>query len=186
MHTAQERLLIENTRNGNLEAFGELIKRYQTSVFNACYRMLGNTQDAEDLTQEAFIRWYKKIESFDLTRPFGPWIKKIAVNLCLNVFQGKKDNYIPLEDYHTQEDTKNKRTTEGIINHSEQIGLLHDAILELPHKHRAVIELRHYQEFSYQEISDTLNIPISDVKSYLFRARKMLAKRLNTFVFAIK
>ena len=184
MQNAQESLLIKDTLNGNLEAFGELIKRYQTSVYNVCYRMLGNIQDAEDLTQEAFIRGYKKMKSFDTTRPFGPWIRKIAVNLCINIFQGKKDNLVPFEDSHTQKGDKNRVSTEEIISNCEQIDLLHQAILELPHKHRAVIELRHYQEFSYQEISDTLNMPISDVKSYLFRARKILAKRLNNYVLA--
>ncbi len=186
MQNTQERLLIEETLNGNLDAFGELIKRYQNSVFNVCYRMLGNKQDAEDLTQETFIKSYKKMKSFDTSRPFGPWIRKIAVNLCLNVFQGKKYDYIPFEDSYIQIGTRNGVPPEKIISNFEQIELLHQAILELPHKHKAVIELRHYQEFSYQEISDTLNIPLSDVKSYLFRARKILAERLDTYVFAKK
>jgi RNA polymerase sigma-70 factor (ECF subfamily) len=75
--------------------------------------------------------------------------------------------------------TKNKTTPEEVIENNEQVNLIRQTILDLPPKHRAVIELRHYQEQRYQEISETLKMPLSDVKSYLFRGRRLLAKKLK-------
>jgi RNA polymerase sigma-70 factor (ECF subfamily) len=180
MQDAIDSALIHRTRNGETEAFGEIVKRYQQSVFNVCYRLLGNHRDAEDLTQNTFIRVYRRLHTYDSKRPFGPWIRKIATNLCLNFFQQRTD-IIPFEERHHQP-TPNKRTTpEEIYNKTEQAETLHQAIINLPPKHRVMIELRHYQELSYQEIAETLNIPVSDVKSYLFRGRKLLAQRLKEY-----
>ncbi len=76
--------LIRRTQQGDTAAFGLLMQRYQTAVFNTAYRLMGRRQDAEDATQEAFLRAYRALDRFDLKRPFAPWIKRIAVNVCLN------------------------------------------------------------------------------------------------------
>ncbi len=79
-----DRDLVLRTRRGEVEAFGEVVARYQVAVFNVCYRMLGERMEAEDLAQETFIRAYKRLETFNVERPFGPWIRRAATKVCLN------------------------------------------------------------------------------------------------------
>lgn len=82
-----DRDLAIRARRGDAEAFGELVRRYQGSVFNVCYRLLGERREAEDMAQEAFIRAYGRLETFDADRPFGPWIRRVAANACFNRLQ---------------------------------------------------------------------------------------------------
>jgi RNA polymerase sigma-70 factor (ECF subfamily) len=181
MQDLTDSALIHRSRGGETDAFGELVTRYQQSVFNVCYRLLGNYRDAEDMTQNTFIRAYQRLHTFDNQRPFGPWIRKIATNLCINLFQKHHSESVPYEERYHQTPSKNGSTPEEIISQTEEAEIIRQAIINLPPKHRVMIELRHYQELSYQEIAETLNIPLSDVKSYLFRGRKMLAERLKEY-----
>src|SRR3989337_3808403 len=87
MDEASDRLLVQRTRGGDVNAFGELVQRYQTSVFSVCYRLLGDSAEAEDLAQEAFLRAFRRLASFDVERPFGPWMRRGAANPCLNTLQ---------------------------------------------------------------------------------------------------
>ena len=170
-----DRDLALRARRGDADAYGELVRRYQTSVFNVCYRLLSERRDAEDLTQEAFIRAYDRLDTFDLDRPFGPWIRRVAANQCLNRLQQSKVADVPLDE---ERDEAAEARPEPAHEQIEQAEAVRAAILALPPHYRAVIELRHFQEMSYEEIAATVNIPLSDVKSRLFRARKMLADKL--------
>src|SRR5690349_23941862 len=89
--------LVRLTRAGQPEAFGDLVRRYQASVFNVCYRLLGERASAEDLAQEAFIRAHARLAQYDLARPFGPWIRRVAANLCLNHLADRKSS-VPLDE----------------------------------------------------------------------------------------
>src|SRR5919109_3278798 len=84
MSAPSDRDLIQRARRGDAEAFGELVTRHQTGVFNVCYRMLHERADAEDMTQETFLRAHERLHTFDVERPFAPWIRRVAVNVCLN------------------------------------------------------------------------------------------------------
>jgi RNA polymerase sigma-70 factor (ECF subfamily) len=181
MQDSSDSALIHRTQSGETDAYGELVTRYQQSVFNICYRLLGNYRDAEDMTQNTFIRAYQRLDSFDNQKAFGPWIRKIATNLSINTFQKHYPDIVPYEDGYQQTTLKNEPTPEELYSQSEQKKSIHKAILGLPSKHRVIIELRHYQQLSYQEIAETLSIPLSDVKSYLFRGRKLLAERLKEY-----
>jgi RNA polymerase sigma-70 factor (ECF subfamily) len=184
MVDSSDRDLVLRTRNGEVNAFGELVRRYQVSVFNVCYRFLGERREAEDLAQESFIRAYKRLETFDVGRPFGPWIRRVAANLCINhlrrdelfSFHLEEERDIPMQ---TQEMDLEARHMQ--VERSE---VVRAAIFGLPSQYRIVIELRHFHGLSYTEISTALEIPLSDVKSHLFRARKLLAKRLITNAYA--
>src|SRR3989304_10198768 len=90
MDEASDRQLVARTRGGEADAFGELVGRYQNSVFNVCYRLLGDPAEAEDLAQEAFLRAFRRLASFDAERPFGPWMRRVAANLCLNMLQQRR------------------------------------------------------------------------------------------------
>jgi RNA polymerase sigma-70 factor (ECF subfamily) len=171
--------LIGRCRSGDVEAFGELVQRYQQAVFNVCFRMLEGRRDAEDLTQESFLRAYRKLKTFDAERPFGPWIRRLAANLCLNHLEKRRVTRMPLDDERDQAIESALPDPEKHHIRVESQRRVRAAIMELPPEYRAVIELRHYQAMNYAEIAKTLNIPVSDVKSYLYRARKRLAERLR-------
>lgn len=174
MNIPTDRDLILRARRGDAEAFGELITRYQTSVFNVCYRMTHERREAEDLAQETFLRVYSRLEMFDLEREFSPWVRRAAANLCLNHLEAQKIT-TELDD---ERDADKSEQPEAAYETRERDDLIRRAIISLPANYRAVVELRHYQELSYDEIAAEMNIPVSDVKSHLFRARKILAEKL--------
>lgn len=177
MSSVSERELARRVADGEQAAFAEIVRLHQQAVFNVAYRMLGNTRDAEDATQDAFIRAYQFFDKFDMDRPLSPWLKRIAVNVCLNRIQADKpassldDDLPPPKDPHPG--------PEAQAATREQERHIRAEILCLLPRYRAVIELRHFQELSYVEIARALDRPLSDVKSDLFRARKMLAERLK-------
>jgi RNA polymerase sigma-70 factor (ECF subfamily) len=179
MEEASDRDLVLRTRSGELEAFGEVVRRYQTSVFNVCYRLMGERHEAEDMAQESFLRAYDRLASYDVDRPFGPWVRRLAANLCLNVLAKRQVAQVELQD-EVDLPGAAPPTPEAIVEQAERHARLRAAIRALPPRYRAVIELRHFQELSYEEIADALRIPLSDVRSHLFRARRALARRLTT------
>ena len=101
MNDLPEDTLIKQALRGESTAFGELVLRNQTDVFNVCYRLTGNRQDAEDMAQEAFIRAHNKLHTFSMQYKFGPWIRKIAANICLNELKKhyRKTEQIDPEDH---------------------------------------------------------------------------------------
>jgi RNA polymerase sigma-70 factor (ECF subfamily) len=175
MNAPTDRDLILRARRGDAEAYGDLVARHQTSVFNVCYRILHNRADAEDLAQETFIRALDRLHTFDLEREFSPWIRRVAANLCLNHIEAQKPS-APLDEERDEDKTQSPGEQVEVKERSEQI---RSALASLPPHYRVVVELRHYQELSYDEIASELNIPLSDVKSHLFRARKLLAEKLH-------
>jgi RNA polymerase sigma-70 factor (ECF subfamily) len=175
MSAPSDRDLIQRARRGDAEAFGELVMRYQRSVFNVCYRILRERLEAEDMTQEAFLRARERLKTFDEDRVFGPWIRRVAANVCLNHLESQKRT-VELDEERDADESQGPETHMEVRERSEQI---RGALASLPARYRVVIELRHYQELSYEEIAAELNIPLSDVKSHLFRARKLLAERLH-------
>lgn len=157
-------------------AYGELVRRHQTAVFNVCYRLLGQRGDAEDAAQEAFIRAFDRLGQFDTARPFGPWIRRVAANHCLNRLAARRPESVALDE---ERDRAPELGPEAAQEQAEQHRRLRAALVSLPPHYRAVIELRHFQDLSYDEIASALHLPLSDVKSHLFRARKLLAEKLQ-------
>lgn len=174
-----DRDLVLRTRRGEVQAFGELVRRYQSAVFNVCYRMLGERMEAEDLAQETFIRAYRRLATFDVDRPFGPWVRRVATRVCLNHLDRSTPPSQELDEDRDRPLVPAGNEPERVLAGAQASAALRRAILELPPRYRAVIELRHYQEMSYAEIAELLEIPLSDVKSHLYRARKTLARSLT-------
>jgi RNA polymerase sigma-70 factor (ECF subfamily) len=177
MSSADERSLAGRVLQGDRDAFGEIVHRHQQAVFNASYHVLGNVHDAEDATQEAFIRAYQFFDRFDPDRPLGPWLIRIAINICLNRVERLKsvssidDELAPVSDPNPGPEAQTM-----IRDRNETVRY---ELNRLPPRYRAVIDLRHFQELSYEEIAKELKRPLSDIKSDLFRARKLLAERLK-------
>jgi RNA polymerase sigma-70 factor (ECF subfamily) len=184
MPDSSDRALVLRVRGGDPEAFGELVQRYQTSVYNVCYRLLGETGAAEDQAQEAFIRAYERLDRYDAERPFGPWVRRVAANLCLNRLGSLKSPALSLDDERDEPSlgpAASAAAADPAAAHeaAELASALRAAIAALPPGYRAVIELRHFHDLSYAEIAAELGLPMSDVKSNLFRARKLLARQAS-------
>ncbi|MCL4869440.1 MAG: sigma-70 family RNA polymerase sigma factor [Anaerolineae bacterium] len=184
-----DRELVSRVTQGDEEAFAWVVRRYQGVMFNVAYRLLGNRREAEDATQEAFIRAYQAMPSFDLTRPLSPWLKRITTNLCLNWLEKERARpQITVSELTAPDDEVGaleqfpapQVSPEQQVSEMEQGQRIRSALRQLPVRYRVVIELRHYQELSYEEIAAALDIPVSTVKSDLFRARKQLGERLES------
>jgi RNA polymerase sigma-70 factor (ECF subfamily) len=173
-----DQALVLGALRGEVQAYGELVRRYQTSVYNVCYRMMGERQAAEDRAQDAFVRAYQRLDTFDVERPFGPWIRRVATNLCLNHLNRAGPETAPLDEEYVA--VAGLGEPEKELQRHERDRSLRLALSSLPPHYRAVIELRHYQELSYAEISTVLGLSMSEVKTHLYRARRALAARLRS------
>lgn len=161
-----------------MNSFGELVQRYQASVFGVCYRLLGDSAEAEDLAQEAFLRAFRRLESYDVERPFGPWMRRVAANLCLNALQGRRQAPAELDDEVDEVAGDPSDMPEMARDRADLAGRVRAGLLRLPDHYRAVIELRHYQDMSYDQMAAALRISVGEVRTRLFRARRMMARWL--------
>lgn len=167
--------LVALALQGNRDAYGELVRRHQTFAYNVALRVVGNRADALDVTQDAFVRAYDALASFDVSRPFAPWLSAIVTHLALNFVQRKRPALELQEDLRA---TPQSDPAQYVLE-SEQQARVRAALRALPPQWRAVIELRHFQDLSYDEIATALDMPLSDVKSHLFRARQKLKQLLE-------
>ncbi len=150
------------------------MNRYHRSVFNVALRMLGNVQDAEDVTQTAFGNAFAALDSYDPRYRFFSWIYRMAMNESLNTLKGRK-NVVSLDgSFDVPTPTA---ISESAAEAEERVG---SALKELKADDRAVVVLRHFVSFSYEEISDVLGVPVKTVKSRLFTARERLRQSLLT------
>ena len=179
MSDLPDRLLLLQAKQGNAAAFGDVVHRYQNAVFTVCYRVMGNRQEAEDLSQQTFIRAYQRLHTFDSERPFLPWIRRVAANVCFNSMERRRLESVEVERVAESLAAPHDSDPSQRVAAQETSDRLHAAVLALPPAYRAVIELRHFQELPYDEIGTLLNLPLNTVKSHLLRARKKLAEALR-------
>lgn len=181
-----ERVLIRRSLSGDDDAFGSVVDTHQSTVFNIAYRMVGDREVARDLAQETFLRAFRALDTFDQSRPFAPWLYRIATNLSINWVKRAQVSTVPLDAPSPTGETdgepmqipdSSSEPAARFLEAEMQAWLRHE-ILMLPPDYRAVVELRHFQELSYEEIAETLNLPLGTVKTRLFRARRLLRDRL--------
>ena len=170
--------IVDNILQGDSSGFQELVARYQKPVFGICYRMLRQREEAEDVSQEVFIKAYRYLKQYNHEHKFSSWILKIATNTCIDAIRKKRLDTLPLDEEikTNQEDVSAERAFLQEEAHRE----IESAIAALPPDYRMVILLYHHQGQSYQEIAEGLDIPMSMVKNRLFRARKQLKESLKT------
>ena len=175
---ALERSLIVRAKAGEREAFSLLIRHNIQRVYRAAHAVVRNHDDAEDIAQETFVRAYQSIGRFDETRPLFPWLYRIARNLCLNRIERvtKRETELPEFDYLPD---ASAGPEESVIA-AEERRLVRHAVGRLPDQHRQIIELSHFQECSYREIADILDVPMGTVMSRLYNARRKLKELLET------
>ena len=162
--------LVARCLRGDQAAFEPLVTRYERVLFSVALRLVGNYEDARDATQNAFVRAYEHLETFDPDRRFFSWIYRIVVNECLNLRRARRANE-PLED--------TLETPGGAFEAVEAADRIQAALTALTPEYREVVILRHFVDLSYEEISEALGLPDKTVKSRLFSARKRLAELLD-------
>ncbi|MFZ3590288.1 RNA polymerase sigma factor SigW [Bacillus sp. DJP31] len=177
---------IKQVKNGDQNAFSEIVELYKDKVYQLCYRMLGNSHEAEDIAQEAFIRAYINIESFHIDKKFSTWLYRIATNLAIDRIRKKKpDYYLDAEVTGTEGLTMYSQVAADVPLPEEEVESLElqqsvqIQILRLPEKYRAVIVLKYIEELSLKEISEVLGLPISTIKTRIHRGREALRKQLR-------
>jgi len=180
----EDQIFVERSLQGEQQAFEQLVKRYQKSIYNLAYRMTGSREDAEDLTQETFLRAYAKLSTFQVGRQFSPWLFRIASNLCINLKNRQKRREASLDSLreHKKAQSLFFDTSSNALFQMERHQLrmqLQQEILALPVRYRLVFTLRYLEEHSCRDIAEMLNMPEGTVKTYLFRARRILKEKLK-------
>jgi RNA polymerase sigma-70 factor (ECF subfamily) len=179
--------LIQKALGGNQQAYREIVNRFHDKIFGLILRMVKNRAEAEDLTQETFIKAFNSLDTFNSEYAFSTWLYKIAVNNCIDHFRKKRlktfpiDNPINVRDNEIQRefpDRDEPQPDRRIISKERNL-LIEQAIDHLPEKYRKAILLRHRQDKSYEEIAEELDLPLGTVKVRIFRAREMLKKALK-------
>jgi len=165
--------LVLASRAGNRQAFEQLLARYERPVFNAAYRILNHRDDAADVTQTAFLRAYEHLDQYDPSRPFFSWLYRIAINEAMDVGARRKPEVGELDRVVDQGEGPDAEA-DGALSE----GRLRRALLALDADQRALVVLKHVQDFSYEQIADILACPVKTVKSRLFTARRALRDRL--------
>lgn len=170
-----EALWIQQARAGNVEAFGHLVRAYQTAVYNLAYRMLGDRIEAEDAAQETFLRAFQHLDRYDLDRPFRTWLLSIAAHHCIDRLRRQKPA-LPLDPNHRSDDEADPEET---LIRKETYEAVQRLLLRLPPTDRAVVALYYWHGESLQEIAQALGLTVSAVKSRLHRARWRLAQGME-------
>ena len=180
----EEMAWVLQAQQGNDEAFTRLVEQYQTPVFNLCYRMLGEAESAEDAAQESFLRVYNNLARYDRQRPFATWLLSIAAHYCIDRLRRRRFLMISLDDEGEDDDRPMELPDPGAVNpemeaiRRDEQDEIQQALARLDATDRAAIILRYWYDFSEVEISDSLTLTVSAVKSRLHRARKAVARIL--------
>ena len=172
----EERQWVQLVRSGDGEAFANLVERYHRPVYNLCYRMLGNPNDAEDAAQEAFLRAFKSIKRYDPSRKFSTWVLSIASHYCIDQIRKRRYTLISLDGLPYLEISDQKPGPEYRAMENERQQQVQKMLASLSEVDRAAVIMRYWHDFSYDEIAETLNLTNSAVKSRLHRARQSLSE----------
>ena len=175
--------LVKKACGGNLFAFEEMVKRYQRRVYAVARRIVRRHDVADDVTQETFLRAYHALASFDVQRPFGPWICRIAANLAVNHVRSPEAREQELPEAHHETPSSAPDPLHGVLDREAE-RVLNDALSALPAEQRAVLVLRVQEDFSYREIADALQLEMGTVMSRLSRAREKLRAALEPYLGA--
>lgn len=173
-------VLVNRAMAGDQKAYAELLSRYRDAIYFMLLKMVNNTDDADDLTIEAFGKAFKNIHQYTPNFAFSTWLFKIATNNCIDFIRKKKTITISLDQ---NDDDPDKMSTdimapnldpeEEMIKEQKQ-KMMREIVSKLKPRYRKLIELRYFNEFSYEEIAEELELPIGTVKAQLFRARELL------------
>jgi RNA polymerase sigma-70 factor (ECF subfamily) len=183
-HKPTDRILVERVLSGNTRAFGTIIRDTEGLVAQIVFKMIPDREERRDIAQDIYLKVFQKLDSFRFQSKLSTWIARIAYNTCINQLEKNKTSLIgnqyptpnDREDEHEYPDGQN---LEENLMGAEFADLLASEIEKLPPLYKLLITLYHHQELSYSEIAQIVALPEGTVKSYLFRARKMLRERIQ-------
>ncbi len=176
--------LVELAIEGDQKAYAELMKRYKDAIYFMLLKMINNKTDAEDLTMEAFSKAFKNIQQYSPSYAFSTWLFKIASNNCIDFLRKKRSNIVSLDNNFGKEEKDgfapqfnvkdDEPDPEEYMIRLQKSALMREVVKNLRPRYRKLIELRYFNEFSYEEIAEELKLPLGTVKAQLFRARELL------------
>jgi len=179
-------LLVIRAKDGDQKAYAELMQRYKDSIYFMAIKMVNNKDDAMDLTVETFGKAFENIEKYKPDFAFSTWLFRIATNNCIDFIRKKRLNVVSLQTLSEDDkDEKQLQIASDSLN-PEQTSIkkqesekLKSIVDQLPQRYRTLITLRYYDEQSYEEIAQQLDLPLGTVKAQLFRARDLMSNIMN-------
>ncbi|MEN0006026.1 MAG: sigma-70 family RNA polymerase sigma factor [Bacteroidota bacterium] len=178
----EDYLLVQKATQGDQKAYALLMNKYRQSIYHTMYKMVSNREDADDLTLEAFGKAFVKLPSYTPRYAFSTWLFKIAINNAIDYIRKKRLITLSIDEpieHDSDQDYAgclhcNDLNPEEVVIRNQRQHLLRRLLTHLSDKYRHMIELRYFEELSYEEISVELNIPLGTVKAQLYRAKEML------------
>lgn len=179
--------LVDSARNGNQAAYAELMDRYRDSIYFMMLKMVKNTDDADDLTIEAFGKAFSRLDQYSPSFAFSTWLFKIASNNCIDFIRKKRIQVTSMDAGFTMDDgermhidakSANLNPEESIMQ-GQRVVHMRLLVSKLKPKYRELVEKRYFEELSYEEIAEEMNLPLGTVKAQLFRARDFLATMMG-------
>lgn len=179
--------LVEKALNGNQMAYGELMEMYRESIYFMMLKMVRTEDDAEDLTIEAFGKAFNRLHQYSPSYAFSTWLFKIASNNAIDFIRKKRIKVTSMDAAYTNDDGESvgldvksaERDPEEVTMHSEKVVMMREIVKKLKPRYRDLIEKRYFEELSYDEIAQDMNLPLGTVKAQLFRARAFLADMIK-------
>jgi RNA polymerase sigma factor (sigma-70 family) len=183
----QDLELVERARKGDQQAYAQLLGKYRDAIYYMLLKMVNSPVDADDLTMEAFGKAFKSLDQYAPNFAFSTWLFKIASNNCIDHIRKKRGTTVSLDQGVDGDDSLTPSSLiqsdtldpELSMINQQKITMMHDVVSKLKPRYRDLIELRYFKQFSYEEISEHLELPIGTVKAQLFRARELLLNILN-------
>jgi RNA polymerase sigma-70 factor (ECF subfamily) len=172
----EESQWLENALKGDDQAFTRLVETYERPVYNLCYRMLGNAQDAEDSAQETFLRAYLSLRSYDKNRAFSTWILSIAAHYCIDQIRKRRMQIISVEELPDPDLKEPSPGMETGLSRKEERQRIQSLLHTLDPTDRAAVVMYYWYDFSYEEICQALSLTMSALKSRLHRSRRAMAE----------
>ncbi len=186
--------LIARCQKADVAAFNEIVGRYKGKIYAYILRMTGSAEDAEDLTQEVFVKMYTSVHTFRAEASVSTWLFRIAGNLCIDAFRRKKTRGVPLSldapleesegEGAGREVSDSELAPETLLGRKELAGHIEAAISRLPNKLRAAILLHDVEGLAYEEIAEVEKVPLGTVKSRIFNGRVALRESLRPYLEA--
>jgi RNA polymerase sigma-70 factor, ECF subfamily len=179
-----EAQLVAASKQGNQDAFAQLVQQHQRRVFNLVFRMLQEYEEANEVTQETFLAAWQGLPSFRGDARFSTWLYRIAYNCALKQLEQRRRDQalqVDLRAEHVVADRDQEERVDAELEARARQTAVHEQLSMLPAKYRIVLVLRHLQEKTYEEMAEILTLPVGTIKTHLFRARNLLKERLETF-----
>jgi len=186
-NTKDDLELVKKAKQNDPKAYEKLLTKYRKSVYYMLLKMVNNPDDAEDLTQEAFAKAFNSLHKFDSKYAFSTWLFRIATNNCIDFIRKKRIQTVSIDTPYENDEGDNmsfdikdpKLGPDDLMLKKQRKEYLQKAVENLPAKYKRLVELRYFQELSYDEVAKELELPLGTVKAQLFRARELLGQELK-------